>query len=89
MGSRNVYVDCPHGVAVNNLTFGCAHMQKGPEGPFLQNDFVATDFYFVAARLTAFAGAAAFGTALAATFAFGATGAGAAAVAGAAFSAVR
>jgi hypothetical protein len=64
-------------------------MQKGPEGPFLQNDFVATDFYFVAARLTAFAGAAAFGTALAATFAFGATGAGAAAVAGAAFSAVR
>jgi hypothetical protein len=62
---------------------------KGPEGPFLQHDFVAMDFYFVAARLTAFAGAAAFGAALAATFAFGATGAGAAAVAGAAFSAVR
>lgn len=69
-------------------TFGCAHMQKGPEGPFLQHDFVATDFYFLAARLTAFAGAAAFGAALAATFAF-TFGAADAGVAGAAFSAVR
>ncbi|HEY5582190.1 MAG TPA: GNAT family N-acetyltransferase [Rhodoferax sp.] len=59
---------------------------KGPEGPFLQHDYVATDPHFMAARLTAFVGAAALGAALAATFAFGAAGSGAA---GAALSAVR
>lgn len=55
--------------------------REGPKGPSLNDDQVAKNAYFLAARLTALAGAAAFGTAL--TEACGAT------AAGAAFSAVR